>query len=121
VCGCSRDREFFIVTRSSIRFAVFICLSAIGVPSVVLDAQPYSFRHFAGYPGGSGQADGQTPQDAMLAGVGLAVSQDGILYVADGGNSLVRQMEADGTVSTLFGNGSRRDLEASEARSGAFK
>ena len=85
------------------RFAVLACLCAVAGSSI---AQPYSFRHFAGYPGGRAYADGQTPQDARFnLPRGLSVSQDGLVYVADLNNSLVRRVEADGTVSTLFGNG----------------
>ncbi|HEX6100063.1 MAG TPA: PQQ-binding-like beta-propeller repeat protein [Thermoanaerobaculia bacterium] len=88
------------------RFVVLVCLCAVVLPWAVLEAQPYSFRHVAGYPGGRAYADGQTPQDARFnVARGLSVAQDGLLYVADIYNARVRRMEADGTVSTLFGNG----------------
>jgi outer membrane protein assembly factor BamB len=90
------------LTRAA-RFIVLVCLCATVLP---LAAQPYSFRHHAGYPGGRAYADGQTPQDARFnVARGLSVTQDGLLYVADIYNGRVRRVEADGTVSTLFGNG----------------
>ncbi len=90
------------MTRT-VRFVVLACLCAWVLP---LAAQSYSFRHHAGYPGGRAYADGQTPQDARFnVARGLSVDLDGILYVADVSNSRVRRVEADGTVSTLFGNG----------------
>jgi DNA-binding beta-propeller fold protein YncE len=37
---------------------------------------------------------------------GLAVDKSGIIYVADTGNSVIRKIATDGTVSTLAGSGS---------------
>lgn len=91
------------MTRTA-RFVVLVC--ALVLPWAVLEAQPFSFRHLAGYPGGRAYADGQTPQDARFnLPRGVSVAQDGILYVADIYNNRVRRVDPDGTVSSLFGNG----------------
>jgi sugar lactone lactonase YvrE len=55
----------------------------------------------AGYSG-----DGGPAHDALLnAPRGLALDPNGNLFVADGGNLRIRRISADGTISTLAGNG----------------
>ncbi|HEY7302825.1 MAG TPA: PASTA domain-containing protein [Bryobacteraceae bacterium] len=52
--------------------------------------------------------DGGLATDASLNfayGSGLAVSRDGLLYVAEGGNNVIRRINTDGTICTVVGDG----------------
>ncbi len=61
----------------------------------------YAGTGLAGYSGDGGQA-----VDAQLNGpTGLAVDSSGNVYVADTNNSAVRRIAANGTISTVAGNG----------------
>jgi len=57
----------------------------------------------------AGYADGQGAQARFNGPVGLAVDEEGIVYVADTYNDRIRRIAPDGTVTTLAGNG-RPDL-----------
>jgi sugar lactone lactonase YvrE len=58
---------------------------------------------FAG--GREGFADGAGSAAALNTPSGLAMDRSGNLYVADTGNHAIRKIAADGTVTTLAGNG----------------
>lgn len=61
----------------------------------------YAGTGTAGYSG-----DGGPAASAQLSGpLGLAVDPNGNLYVADTGNNVVRRISANGTISTVAGNG----------------
>jgi uncharacterized protein (TIGR03437 family) len=61
----------------------------------------YAGTGTAGYSG-----DGGLAASAQLSGpLGLAVDTNGNLYVADTGNNVVRRISANGTISTVAGNG----------------
>ncbi|WP_371865253.1 SMP-30/gluconolactonase/LRE family protein [Massilia eburnea] len=53
----------------------------------------------------AGFADGQGAQAQFNGPVGVAVDEDGIVYVADTYNDRIRRIAPDGTVTTLAGNG----------------
>ncbi|TAE47882.1 MAG: hypothetical protein EAZ89_16570 [Bacteroidetes bacterium] len=55
--------------------------------------------------GESGRTDGPGSIATFYEPWGVAASSDGIVYVADTRNNLIRKIEADGTVSTLAGTG----------------
>lgn len=57
----------------------------------------------------AGFADGKGAQAQFNGPVGVAVDEDGIVYVADTYNDRIRRIAPDGTVTTLAGNG-RPDL-----------
>jgi DNA-binding beta-propeller fold protein YncE len=71
-----------------------------------LDAQTGSLDTLAGgdFPGDSG--DGGPALKARLSSpLGVAVDSAGNVYIADKGNHRIRKISADGTISTLAGNG----------------
>lgn len=58
---------------------------------------------YAGSPGAGGSADGPAALARFGAVTGVALDGAGNLYVADYGNSTIRNISPDGTVSTLAG------------------
>ena len=68
--------------------------------------------------GGLGYADGRGPGARFSTPSGIALTRDGVLYVADTGNNAVRRITPDGTVSTAAGGVTPGyvDGPASEAR-----
>lgn len=71
----------------------------------------------AGQAGVSGYADGAAATARFRKPAGLVVASDGMVFVADSGNHVVRRI-ANGSVSTLAGDGERgsRDGSGSAAR-----
>jgi sugar lactone lactonase YvrE len=59
---------------------------------------------FAGVLNSYGQTDGPGPTAMFGYPFGIAVDGAGVLYVADEGNSSIRKIAPDGTVSTLAGS-----------------
>jgi sugar lactone lactonase YvrE len=59
---------------------------------------------FAG-AGVRGFADGSASAATFNSPSGLAIGANGVLYVADTGNNAIRRITADGTVTTLAGDG----------------
>lgn len=58
---------------------------------------------YAGAPSQFGSTDGALATARFFLPYGVAVDGSGNLYVADGGNNLIRKISAGGTVSTLAG------------------
>ncbi len=58
---------------------------------------------FAGSAGTSGSTDGSGGAARFSSPAGLAIDASGNLYVGDSGNSLIRKITPDGTVSTVAG------------------
>ena len=58
---------------------------------------------FAGAAGIPGSADGAGPSARFNQPFGIAVDSSGTVYVADSGNSTIRKITPDGTVTTLAG------------------
>jgi sugar lactone lactonase YvrE len=57
---------------------------------------------------GGYRGDGAAARDALLSfPTGVAVSQDGTIYIADSNNQRIRKVEPGGTISTVAGNGQR--------------
>ncbi|MGD0536673.1 MAG: hypothetical protein ABSC03_03390 [Verrucomicrobiota bacterium] len=63
----------------------------------------YTFVTLAGSTGGAGSVDGTNSAARFNHPSGVAVDSAGNLFVADTGNSTVRQIGPDGTVATLAG------------------
>ncbi|HKP87356.1 MAG TPA: SMP-30/gluconolactonase/LRE family protein [Blastocatellia bacterium] len=61
---------------------------------------------FAG-SGRSGNVDGPRGEASFSVPIGLALDQDGLLYVSEVGGNDIRRVDAQGNVSTLTGNGSK--------------
>jgi sugar lactone lactonase YvrE len=61
----------------------------------------------------AGMADGNGVEATFNRPEGIAIAQNGTLYVADTGNHAIRRVSTGGYVSTLVGNGSSGDLEGS--------
>ncbi|MDB5098298.1 MAG: Immunoglobulin I-set domain protein [Cyanobacteria bacterium RYN_339] len=53
----------------------------------------------------AGSADGPGGQARFYHPTGVALAKDGLLYVTDTGNHLIRRVARDGTVSTFAGSG----------------
>lgn len=58
----------------------------------------------AGEPGSPGSADGLGREARFNRPTGIAIDPDGVLYVADRGNSILRLVRADGLVRTFAGS-----------------
>ena len=58
-----------------------------------------------GFSGDAGPATEATFGNFPYGEVGVAVAQDGIVYLGDGGNFRIRKVDPDGTISTVVGNG----------------
>jgi sugar lactone lactonase YvrE len=69
--------------------------------------------------GVAGAADGIGKAAQFNGPVGLAVAEDGTVYVADTYNDVVRRIAPDGTVTTLAGNGAPGDVDG-PARKASF-
>ncbi|AUH51118.1 hypothetical protein CXB49_09990 [Chromobacterium sp. ATCC 53434] len=54
--------------------------------------------------GAAGRVDGQGGSASFYRPMGIAVSEDNSLYVADSGNHLIRKITPDGMVSTISGS-----------------
>ena len=74
---------------------ILSCNNRPGYPSVTT---------FAGN-GNMGSANGQGSAASFANLMGIAVDQNGNLYIADSHNNLIRKISPDGKVSTLAGNG----------------
>src|SRR5213593_3736548 len=64
----------------------------------------YAFTNLAGLPGGLGSVDGTAGAARFNYPSGVAVDSAGNVYVADSGNSTIRKITPDGTVTTLAGS-----------------
>ena len=58
-----------------------------------------------GFSGDGGPATDATFGNFAYGEVGVAVAQDGTVYLGDGGNSRVRKVDPSGTIMTVAGNG----------------
>lgn len=70
---------------------------------VAVQAQAYTWSTFAGLPPLSGNADGRGENARFLSPRAVAAAPEGIVFVADTGNGLIRRISADGTVTTIAG------------------
>ncbi len=73
----------------------------------------------AGAAGVAGAVDGQGPAARFSEPQGVAVDEDGIVYVADSTNHTIRKIMPDGTVSTIAGTAGAQgavDAKGAEAR-----
>jgi sugar lactone lactonase YvrE len=93
--------------KTKLLFASIAALTALVWPA---EAQTYDTNNdfvetFAGY-GIPGYVDGQGQFTAFSSPSQIVADTSGNLYVWDSGNSRIRKITADGTVSTLAGGGS---------------
>ncbi|MFN0110439.1 MAG: hypothetical protein ACKVZH_16410 [Blastocatellia bacterium] len=70
---------------------------------VRIDLKTKAVSVIAGQPGASGKADGSSTEARFNAPVGIAVGDDGTIFVADTYNDRIRLISRDGTVRTLAG------------------
>ncbi|HWD87636.1 MAG TPA: NHL repeat-containing protein [Mucilaginibacter sp.] len=69
--------------------------------------------------GVAGAANGKTTEAAFSGLMGLAIDTNGNIFVADSRNNMIREISADGTVSTLAGNGKQGSVDG-KASSASF-
>ncbi len=74
----------------------------------------------AGMPGLIGSADGKGNKARFNRPVGIAVSKDGIVYVADTQAGTIRKITAEGTVSTIGGMYLMKDKKDGIAQAARF-
>lgn len=98
------SRVSFPLHRGVLRSFVLGLTSLLAV--AIGSAQDYTFTTMAGIalrPGNSNGVGG-TPATTMFSfPVGVAVTSDGTIYVADNGNDVIRKISAAGEVSTFVG------------------
>lgn len=68
--------------------------------------------------GVAGTADGKGREAQFNGPVGVAVGDDGVVYVADTYNDAIRRIAPDGTVSTIAGNGLPGDADGPALKAG---
>jgi sugar lactone lactonase YvrE len=68
--------------------------------------------------GVAGTADGKGREAQFNGPVGVAVGEDGVVYVADTYNDAIRRIAPDGTVSTIAGNGLPGDADGPALKAG---
>lgn len=71
---------------------------------VKVDPESKQISVIAGTPNVSGNADGKGAEARFNAPIGVAVDEQGVIYVADTYNDRVRVIAGDGLVKTLAGN-----------------
>lgn len=79
----------------------------------------YSWRNYAGLPGGIGSADGTGTDARFCYPTSVAVDASGNVYVADYGNDTIRRISPAGVATTLAGlagSSGSADGTGSEAR-----
>lgn len=90
--GVARDGTLYIPDRVNHRIRRVL-------PDGIIDT--IAGNGSAGYAG-----DGGSAREASLDGArGVAVAEDGSLYIADTGNNVVRRVGADGVITTVAGGG----------------
>ncbi|MGA2052797.1 MAG: hypothetical protein ABSH19_05740 [Opitutales bacterium] len=80
-----------------------VFVASIDNNSIVKIAPDGTVSTFAGTPGQSGSTDGTLANALFSEPRGLATDADGDLFVADEGNSNIREIFPDGTVTTVAG------------------
>lgn len=72
----------------------------------------------AGLPGSEGKTDGTGTAAGFRDPYGIAVDKNGIIYVADTSNNLIRKVTPDGVVTTLAGGGAQGSGDGTGANVG---
>jgi sugar lactone lactonase YvrE len=70
--------------------------------------------------GHGGANDGRGSEACFRTPTGLARGADGLLYVADTGNHMLRTVSPDGTVKTIAGTGKSKTEDAADALAATF-
>ena len=84
---------------------------------VKVDPDSGQISVIAGTPSVSGNADGKGAEAKFNAPIGVAVDKQGVIYVADTYNDIIRKIERDGTVKTIAGRiQGNADGNAADAR-----
>jgi sugar lactone lactonase YvrE len=79
-----------------------LLVAAVAVSPAAL-AQPITFTHLAGNPGGASFEDGNSSVARFATPLGVAVDSAGNVYVADSKNHTIRRIAPSGDVSTFAG------------------
>ncbi len=87
--------------RAAARNAAGATAPAAGVVSVVPAGVRYRWSTLAGKPGVAGQLDGQRGNARFNYPSGIAMDDQGVIYVADADSNRVRKITPDGAVSTF--------------------
>ncbi len=87
---------------SRYRLTLFVVLSALAV-SAQETSPVYVFSTLAGQAGSSGSRDGVGAEARFTQAYGIAVDDEGVVYVAEATNHTVRKITPDGRVTTLAG------------------
>jgi DNA-binding beta-propeller fold protein YncE len=84
--------------------------SGCGDPVVVVGDFPGTVRIIAGIPDSAGASLGASATESLLDGPrGLAAGADGIVYIADYGNSRVLSVNPSGAIEALVDHSTRRE------------
>jgi hypothetical protein len=98
--------------------ATSLIVANTGAHTIVqIDSANGSSRVIAGAPGVAGDIDGLAAEARFNAPIGLTVSRDGTIFVADTYNDRIRAIDRTGRVSTLAGGAQPgyRDASGSDA------
>src|SRR6266852_233526 len=96
------------------RSSSLILTLVIALTSGAEAQQRYTFTHLAGSIGGVGYRDGRGTDARFYEPTSLAVDSNGVIYVSDYGNHVVRRVTPDGEVTTLAGLA--RDMAFADGR-----
>jgi hypothetical protein len=91
------------ITPSASLFAADGATACTAATAAVLTASNAKVTTLAGKAGTTGKADGTGSAASFNQPHSLAVASDGILYVADYSNHVIRKVTPDGAVTTLAG------------------
>lgn len=103
--GSGRVAQFMILSSIAVDGRGNCYLADTGNEVVRKIASDGEVSTLAGSPGKSGYADGTGAAARFYSPQATAVDRDGIVYVADDGNHVIRKITPDGTVTTLAGGG----------------
>lgn len=84
-------------------YATVVSVLLVPGPGSSAIAEQVVVTHVAGASDGGGAEDGAGSSARFSRPLGVAFGRDGVVFVADTGNHVIRRIEPDGSVSTLAG------------------